>query len=665
MTTFISASILFGFIKRGQISIPATILDIPILLFLCFQLISTIFSIDPHISVWGYYGRFNGGLVSTICYILLYYSLIISFKESSSKHTGKTFFKTISTDSINLLMYSFLTSSILVSIYALLQRNGIDAHLWVQDVQNRVFSSLGQPNWLAAYIVPCIILFITLFILSSRFSIIYTLFTLMLYAVLLFTKSRSGFFAFWISNAFFVIILMIKHSLITKRITIITVIIDAFYIKSLPLRNLVILNILLVLITIIISSPINMPWINQQSTSVAVNQTETALSDISFNTTVTDSGDIRKIVWTGAWNAAISKPLTGWGVETFAWIYYRFKPIAHNLTSEWDFLYNKAHNEYLNYAATTGFIGLGTYLLFIVVFLFYLSKELINKPLSKQYIFTLGLGVGWISLLITNFFGFSVVVTSLLFWLIPASILVLNTSVSITRFEKQRISKYSAILYVIIGIATLYITSSISLYWTADVNFAKAIAAGKQDKYQTSYTHVSNAIALRPNEPMYINELSETSSVLAYAYHEQEDASVSARFVEQAIQASDQTLAISPFNVSFWKTRTRVFYNLSQIDPAYLEKALESIETAEKLAPTDPKITYNKAIILGGLDRKDDAITSLEKSISMKPNYRDAAWALSLFYEEDKNIEKRNEWLEYILKNINPDDSEVKDKLKN
>ena len=43
--------------------------------------------------------------------------------------------------------------------------------------------------------------------------------------------------------------------------------------------------------------------------------------------------------------------------------------MGHNLTSEWDFLYNKAHNEYLNYLATTGLFGLGSYLLFIGVFL--------------------------------------------------------------------------------------------------------------------------------------------------------------------------------------------------------------------------------------------------------------------------------------------------------
>src|SRR5258708_18612980 len=66
-------------IIRNKNNLPAgrqvfrrTILDIPLLLFLGSQIISTIFSIDQHTSLFGYYSRFNGGLLSTACYALLY-----------------------------------------------------------------------------------------------------------------------------------------------------------------------------------------------------------------------------------------------------------------------------------------------------------------------------------------------------------------------------------------------------------------------------------------------------------------------------------------------------------------------------------------------------------------------------------------------------------------
>src|SRR3989344_7838795 len=72
LTILISASWVLKWIDQKKIIIRGTPLDIPILLFLLSQILSTIFSIDTHTSLWGYYSRFHGGLMSTISYIVLY-----------------------------------------------------------------------------------------------------------------------------------------------------------------------------------------------------------------------------------------------------------------------------------------------------------------------------------------------------------------------------------------------------------------------------------------------------------------------------------------------------------------------------------------------------------------------------------------------------------------
>jgi hypothetical protein len=60
-------TILIGFswatlsLAEGKLTIRKTPLDIPIAIFFFTQLASTIFSIDPHTSFWGYYSRFHGG----------------------------------------------------------------------------------------------------------------------------------------------------------------------------------------------------------------------------------------------------------------------------------------------------------------------------------------------------------------------------------------------------------------------------------------------------------------------------------------------------------------------------------------------------------------------------------------------------------------------------
>ena len=74
ITIIIGSAWFIKSIIRKQFQIQRTPLDIPILLFLLSQIISTLFSWDFHVSFWGYYSRFNGGLLSNITYAFLYYA---------------------------------------------------------------------------------------------------------------------------------------------------------------------------------------------------------------------------------------------------------------------------------------------------------------------------------------------------------------------------------------------------------------------------------------------------------------------------------------------------------------------------------------------------------------------------------------------------------------
>jgi len=71
---FIASVVLFFWLFRmillKKIILKRTKLDLPIFIFLASQLFSTFFSLDFHTSFFGYYGRFNGGLLSIITYLI-------------------------------------------------------------------------------------------------------------------------------------------------------------------------------------------------------------------------------------------------------------------------------------------------------------------------------------------------------------------------------------------------------------------------------------------------------------------------------------------------------------------------------------------------------------------------------------------------------------------
>src|SRR3989344_4203222 len=187
LTTVITAAWISRMIINRKLFFTRTPFDIPLLLFLLSQIVSTILSIDPHTSFWGYYSRFHGGLLSTIAYLALYYAYV-------SNMTGKT------KNAITVM----LSTAVIVAAYGILERLGIDKHLWVQDVQNRVFSTVGQPNWLAAYLVALSPIELTL---RSPFSYILSF---LLFAVLLFTRSRSGLLGFAVADGIYWVILYLK-----------------------------------------------------------------------------------------------------------------------------------------------------------------------------------------------------------------------------------------------------------------------------------------------------------------------------------------------------------------------------------------------------------------------------------------------------------------------
>lgn len=364
ITTVVVSVWAIGCVIERRFIFRRTLLDIPILLFLSSQLISAIFSMDHRTSFLGYYSRFNGGLLSLLSYSILYWAFVSNMDRKSALTT---------------IRYSLFTA-VVVCIYGILQRFGIDKDIWVQDVQNRIFSTLGQPNWLAAFLVALIPLTWASYIKKPYSYILSALF----FATILFTKSRSGLLGLITADVIFWGFLLFKNY------------------KD-HAKQFLVFNISFLILFFMIGSPF------------AKQNTEIVSQGTTLEVGGTESGDIRKIVWKGAIEAWKGNPIIGSGPETFAYIYPLYRPQEHNLVSEWDFIYNKAHNEYLNLMATTGTLGIISYLVLIIISIIILIK-------TSRFEFL----AGYVGLLVSNFFGFSVVITQLFLFLFPAIALILD-----------------------------------------------------------------------------------------------------------------------------------------------------------------------------------------------------------------------------------------------
>src|SRR5437879_1883900 len=80
LTVIIVGCWVLRMIRAKTLLIKRTPLDIPLLLFLLANIASTVTSIDVHTSIWGYYSRSNGGLLSILSYVALFYALVSNFE---------------------------------------------------------------------------------------------------------------------------------------------------------------------------------------------------------------------------------------------------------------------------------------------------------------------------------------------------------------------------------------------------------------------------------------------------------------------------------------------------------------------------------------------------------------------------------------------------------
>lgn len=643
-----------------------TPLDYPILFFVFSQFVSTILSIHPYTSWFGYYSRFNGGFLSTISYVVLFYAFVSNFKKSD----------------IGSFLLSAFVSGLLVSMYGILEHFGhsfscllisgnksFGVDCWVQDVQSRVYASFGQPNWLAAYVIT---LFPVTVVAASQKTLpvfkrtLFTLTSLALFLVLIYTRSRSGMlglagsaFVFAIGSS--ILYFQDKKSVLSKL--------------HLPTVLGITLGILTIALTTGTSFTPSISELFTRSKQTQITDDTQETTNLSSAPVVdrlegggTDSGEIRKIVWTGALKVWQRYPFIGSGVETFAYSYYQDRIREHNDVSEWDFLYNKAHNEILNLLATTGIVGLISYLSIFAFFTGITLKVIFSKTHTRtEQLIVVALFSGQVALFISNFFGFSTVGVNVLMYcsfaitcLIFANEKDLSKDIKNNKRTKYELNEATQYFGITLGaILTLFLLFKVYNYWAADKAYSEGKNYFNAGQYQYGIQKQLEAISRSPKEALYFDTLSDNYAKLAAHFATSNEATTAAQLADESVLASNEALNLNARHLNFYKTRARVMVTLSQIDETYLEEAKTTLAQGIQLSPTDPKLIHTLAVIEQTDGNLDSALELYSKVIELKPDYERPYWQMSEIYETQGKYKEAINSLNYILEHISVGNEEA------
>jgi len=118
-----------------------------------------------------------------------------------------------------------------------------------------------------------------------------------------------------------------------------------------------------------------------------------------------------------------------------------------------------------------------------------------------------------------------------------------------------------------------------------------------------------------------------------------------------------------------------LFYQIT-LDKKYIQEALETLKKVKDLSPTDPKIPYTKAVYYSLLEDevkdksqkqtlKNLSLKEINEAINLKPDYRDGYFLKGQLLKKYEDKEGARKAFDYILKNLNPNDSEAKKEIEN
>ena len=558
---------------RGHGALPPKTIALPLLVVLGATGLTTLTSLDPHMSLYGYYSRFHGGFLSIVTYAVL------------ACATATFFDRTL----LYRLLIGIVASTVIISLWGIGSKFGLDPSCaimtgrmqeivqlnkdtcWAANFNphDRIFSTLGQANWLAGYLVMVLpFAFWGIIILRGwkRFTSIVTVLLFLL--TLFFTQSRGGFAAGLTSIVVFGLLLRWKMT-----VFVLTPILPTLFIfRDILLQRM-------------------------------------------------DTIIIRLSVWSAALDIFRTHPVFGTGPETFALAFDTVRPLSHLTTPEWDFLYNKAHNELLNIAGTMGLVGLAAYGCF-VGWIFWIILKHLSDTSSPHRLFGItilsSLGSGFVQ----AFFGFSITVQALLFFHLPVFFYLF------THHSLDTDSEYPPMINwrhqaVSIGIAMigLILIGRVFIFLSADAQFAEGKKSAGMGDLQQTLNHDKQAIALQPNEPVYLDEYTYASALAAASIR---DPALRMTWEKRSLDAWRRLVSTRPNDSRTWKTGMQMYEQLSKNNTAYLEDAIAAGRRAEKLAPHDLKVKLALAELYMQKNAIGAARELAAQAHALKPDYPEA-----------------------------------------
>jgi O-antigen ligase len=524
-------------------------LTILVLFFTFIVGLADLFGVNPYNSFWSNYERMEGYI--TILHLMVYFLIMSSFLNSERDW--------------KILFNMFVISGIFVSLCAFIFPPASDVSKEFSiEYASRIYSTIGNPPFLASYILMIVFIVLFLFFTSQRklLKCLYVMTVLMYLIIIYFSASRGAILSLAIGISIFVFFVFINQTSILKinkykkiiaYSVVITVITAAFFLTLLTSNK----------------------FLKQDKT----------LS--RFTSIKTDKSVATRLnTWEMAWNGFKERPILGWGQENFYGIYMVNRvPALEGIV-----LLDRAHNIILDWMINAGLLGIFAYLTILGYSFLIVWKAYFKKKVIKNTVFTT-LFTALTVYFIQNLFTFDTINTYLIYFALLSFIDSINKKDNDGEYDQNnKVEKNKKLKPTVFAFLALLIFSFFVYY----VNYKPIKASRLSVRISESFPKYKSLSKLGDDfkkalsyetfgsTNIRLKMLGASLQIIRYELFEVEGA---LDFIKMTIEELKKGMLDNYHNIDYLSNTIPFYFRLARIEPLFIAETEELIKQCIRINP--------------------------------------------------------------------------------
>lgn len=611
-------------IATGEFELKKGWLNLAIVVFLIFYLISAVFSKNPYQSLVGAGNVVAESFATLLSLAILFFIMVNGFKKRQD---------------LDNLILGFIISGLLVGIFGLAQLTGHFLLPW-DFARNVGFNTVGSVNSLEIFLAALLVLSAALFA-ENRGAfwrrVLYGAAAVFFLLVVLAINFINVWWGLILAAVLIIALGIINRDRVSQFSLILPMIILVFSVMILLARPAFLLN-----------------WFNVPA---------------EYSPSLKATLEIDK-------QALKERLFTGSGPGGYLYEYGLYRSVEVNQSDFWNYSFRRGYSKNSSLPTTIGIFGSLTWLLLVAGFAIYGFLGLIRRR-GSNWVLALAVFSSWLMLVVLQFIYATNLTLEFAFWfLLGLAFLTLKTcttdggednfekteKISVSFSRTSPIASVLSFVFVIVAVVAISALYLIGVQYYADVLYQRGLNLVNANIEQSSQL-ISRAVLLNPYNDLYQRSLSQAA--LARVNQELVKPQSATRnaniqnLIVTAVNIAKRSTEVMSYNVENWAQRGFVYRSVIPYTADADQWAIDSYIQATKLEPQNPSYYFELArtYVLSfdifspsvGQDTekiqkmKDyltKAVEALSRAIELKPNYAPALFTLAQVYDRQGQLDE-------------------------